>query len=231
VIAYNSMAHVEDLGDVLTAIRELMDDESVAVFEVQYLPDMIAGNMYDSVYHEHRFFYSLGSLRRAAALNGLYVVDAELIELQNGGLRVTLSTDQWLDCHVSVPMIEGAEKWLDRFSGFQGIINRTRDHLIQLIYQQLAAGKTLGGYGAAAKATTILNFCQMGPGTVPFVVDTTVYKQGRFVPGTGIPIIAPEDAEEVDLILLLAANYLGPVMRNHPHKGSWIAPLPVPQVI
>ncbi len=233
VIAYNSMAHVGDLADVLTAIRTLMDEDSVAVFEVQYLPDMIAGNMYDQVYHEHRFYYSLTSLRYAAALHGLYVVDAELIELQHGGLRVTLST--FSDSYVQSPVywIEQRERWLDKLNHdvVQGSIDRTREHLIQVVSRELQAGKKLGGYAAAAKATTILNFCEMGPETVPFVIDDTPYKQGKFVPGTAIPIIAQEEAPPVDTMLLLSSNYLRTVLRTNSHKGSWIVPQPLPMVI
>lgn len=231
VIAYNSMAHVEDLGEVLTAIRTLMDDESVAVFEVQYLPDMIAGNMYDQVYHEHRFYYSLTSLRHAAALHGLYVIDAELIELQHGGLRVTLSTDKWCWVDKDVYRIENTEKWLRGIPSIQGQIDRTKEHLIQLVSRELEHGNRMGGYAAAAKATTILNFCEMGPETIPFVIDETPYKQGKFIPGTAIPIIAQEDAEPVDTMLLLSSNYLRTVLRANPHKGSWIVPQPIPMVI
>ncbi len=233
VIAYNSMAHVEDLSETLNAIRLLMDDESVAVFEVQYLPDMIAGNMYDQVYHEHRFFYSLTSLRQAAALHGLYVIEAELIELQNGGLRVTLSTDR--DAYVSrtVQWIENEEMWLKKLNldQFQGMVDRTVQHFRSIVDLEHAHDKKIGGYGAAAKATTILNYAQFGWETIDFIIDTTSHKQGKFLPGVGIPIIAPEDAPEVDTMILLASNYLSTVLRTNPHKGSWIVPLPVPRMI
>lgn len=231
VIAYNSMAHVEDLPETLNAIRLLMDDESVAVFEVQYLPDLIAGNMYDQIYHEHRFFYSLSSLRRAAAIHGLYVVDAELIELQNGGLRVTLSTARDARPQLSVHEIARTEVWLDTFTGFQGLVDRTRDHLWKLLWDVRGRGGRIGGYGAAAKATTITNFCNIDRDVVGFVVDTTIYKQGKFIPGTNIPIVAPEDAPEVDTMLLFAANYLGTVLRDNPHRGNWMVPQPVPMIL
>src|SRR5262245_7400140 len=233
VIAYNSMAHVEDLGDVLSGVRTLMDKDSVAVFEVQYLPDLLAGNMYDQVYHEHRFFYSLSSLRSAAANHGLRVVDAELIELQNGGIRVALSTDMTRAVSPAVERIARTEKWVwDGCRAFQGKVDRTRDHLRSLVDAELARG-TLGGYGAAAKATTILNFCGIGRRELAYVVDTTPYKHGRFVPGTGVEIVSPEHykAHPVDSLLLLAANYLGTVLRQNPHKGRWIVPQPLPQVI
>jgi hypothetical protein len=227
------MAHVQDLSDVLAGVRALMDADSVAMFEVQYLPDLLAGNMYDQVYHEHRFFYSLTSLRHATGLHGLYVVDAELIELQGGGIRVTLSADPDAIPTPAVERIVASESWLGHaYAGFQGKVNRTRDHLRSLVEGELAKGP-IAGYGAAAKATTILNFCGIGPESLRYVVDTTPYKQGRYLPGTGLRILSPAAAEQepVDALLLLAANYLGTVLRHNPHKGRWIVPQPLPAVI
>lgn len=234
VIAYNSMAHVEDLADVLAGVRALMDDESLAVFEVQYLPDLLAGNMYDQIYHEHRFFYSLTSLRHATSLHGLHVVDAELIELQGGGLRVTLSANAKARVSVRVRDIAARESWLPlAYPSIQGQVDRTAEHLRTLIDAELEQGRTIAGYGAAAKATTILNFTGIGTDALRYVVDTTPYKQGRYLPGTGLPIVGPEveEADPSDTLLLLAANYLGTVLRHNPHKGRWITPQPLPAII
>lgn len=234
VIAYNSMAHVEDLADVLAGVRALMDADSIAVFEVQYLPDLLAGNMYDQVYHEHRFFYSLTSLRHACGLHGLYVVDAELIELQGGGIRVTLSADPEAFPTSNVERIVQSEKWLPlAYPGFQGKVDRTRDHLQSLVWEELNKGHSVAGYGAAAKATTILNYCGFHTAHLKYVVDTTPFKQGRYLPGAGLRIVSPAEAEQdpADTLLLLAANYLGTVLRHNPHKGRWIVPQPLPAVI
>ena len=249
IIAYNCMAHIADLPDMLTAIRLLMDRGSVAVVEVQYLPDLLAGNMFDQIYHEHRYFYSLTSLFEAAVRRNLYCVDAELIELQGGGLRATFTADpmarRWFP--LAGPQrpsdtdhpdaIFAGERWHwtrpDVFRSMQGRVDRVRSHLRSLVHAELAAGRTVAGYGAAAKATTILNFCGLGPEQLQYVVDTTPYKQGRFVPGVKVPIVSPEHAtaHPVDTMLLLVPNYLGPVLRANPHQGRWIVPLPTPAVI
>lgn len=234
VIANNSMAHVGDLSDVLTGVRTLMDNASIAVFEMQYLPDLLAGNMYDQVYHEHRFFYSVRSLRHAAQLRGLYMVDVELIELQGGGMRAYFSADPSMIPSSTVMELIATERWLqDGYRGFQGQVDRTKQHLLSLLNAELAAGRTLAGYGAAAKATTIMNFCDIGPEYLEYVVDTTPYKQGRFVPGTGVPIVPPEHATRAptNTLLLLAANYLGTVLRNGTHPGRWIVPQPLPMAL
>ena len=233
MIAYNSMAHVEDLADVLAGVRALMDADSLAVFEVQYLPDLLAGNMYDQVYHEHRFFYSLTSLRHACGLHGLYVIDAELIELQGGGIRVTLSADPEAIPSPAVERIVASERWLPlAYPGFQGKVDRTKEHLRSLVLAESHRGQLIAGYGAAAKATTILNFTGLSD-CLKYVVDTTPYKQGRYLPGTGLRIVSPDEAAEdpANTLLLLAANYLGHVLRSNPHKGKWIVPQPLPSLI
>jgi hypothetical protein len=236
IIAYNSMAHVENLTDVLTGIRTLMDNKTIAVFEVQYLPDLLIGNMYDQVYHEHRFFYSLTSMQHALQLHGLYVIDAELIELQGGGLRVTLSADPTVIPDPQVQRIINSEKWLLNlgvFDGFQGQVDRTRDHLMSLLDDECTRDVKIAGYGASAKATTIMNFCVIDSTYLDYVIDTTPYKQGRYVPGTGVKIISPEEAalDPADTLLLLVANYLGAVLRANVHSGRWIVPQPLPAVI
>lgn len=235
VIAYNSLAHVDDLSDVLTGIGALLDVEGVAVIEVQYLGDLMSAGLFDQVYHEHRYCYSLTSFKNAAELHGLYVIDAELIELQGGGIRFTLSIDPAIPASQRVQQILQREAWLSlegTYEGFQGRIERTRDHLLALLEQQLAAHKVVVGYAAAAKATTILNFCGIGPNELPFIIDTTPYKAGRYVPGVKIPIVAEGDA---DVRLLLAGNYIGSVLRNDraflDGGGKWLVPIPLPVII
>lgn len=236
IIAYNSMAHVENLSDVLTAIRTLMDDDSLAVFEVQYLPDLIAGNMYDQVYHEHRFFYTLSALRHAATLHGLYVADAELIELQGGGLRVTFTPRADVPLSMKVSQILASERWLNAqcvYDGFQGQIERTRTHLQDIIATEVSLGRRIGGYAAAAKACTIMNYCGLRANTIAYVVDSTPYKAGRYVPGTNVSIISPDESmtDPVDTTVILSANYLSAIMRNNLHIDRWVVPLPLPAIL
>lgn len=241
VIANNSMAHIEDLADVFAGIGELLvEDTGRAVIEVQYLPDLLAGNMFDQVYHEHRYFHSLRSFQLVAALHDLQVVDAELIELQNGGIRITLARGtRFLAPTSRVHTILRAERWLVEnsaaFDSFQGRVDRVRDHLLSILADFGDGGDVIGGYAAAAKATTILNYCGLGPEQIPFVVDATPQKQGKYVPGTGIPIVPPEKMRHADAMLLLSPNYLGVVLRAHSgwfaDGGRWIVPLPVPVVI
>lgn len=231
VIANHVLAHVADVADVLAGVRTLLADDGIAMVEVQYLPDLLVNNAFDLVYHEHRNFFSLSALEQAALRHGLHIVDAELTDRQGGSLRATLATAP--APNVRVDRIRMSETWLNSWSAYesmQGRVERVRARLWDVIAAELRSGRTLAGYGAPAKATTLLAFCGIGQETIPWVVDTTVAKQGRHIPGTGIPIVAPAAALHVDTYLSLAWNYQRQIARNNPgHR--WIVPIPAPVVL
>jgi C-methyltransferase C-terminal domain/Methyltransferase domain/Putative zinc binding domain len=227
IIANHVLAHVEDVADMLAGISALLADDGFAMVEVQYLPDLLVNNAFDLVYHEHRNFFSLTSLESAASRHGLYVADAELTDRQGGSVRVTLSKVND-DAPPRVDAIRRSELWLNDFSayaGMQGRAERIRWRLTELIWSQ--PGEVVV-YGAAAKTTTLLNFCGLVAGSISYCVDSTEAKQGRHIPGTGIPIRAAYRIKPGGLTFLLGAwNYARPIMRANPgHR--WIMPLPAP---
>jgi SAM-dependent methyltransferase len=236
VIAYNSMAHIADLGDVLIGIREVMGPASLAVVEVQYLPDLLTGNLIGQVYHEHRYFHSLSTFQRMARLHQLYVIGAELIELQGGGLRIYLATTPANRGEQRpINTILDKERWLNRdatYEAMQGRVDRNRDHLLALVDAERKQGRNVVGYAAAAKACTILNYA--GLDDLPYVEDTTKYKWGRYVPGVRVPIVQPR-LEPNTTRLLLTSNYLPHLLRTETRflrEGRrWIVPEPMPMVI
>jgi len=231
VIANHVLAHVADVADVLAGIRALLQDDGRALIEVQYLPDLLVNNAFDLVYHEHRNFFCLSSLEQAAGRHGLHVVEAKLTDRQGGSLRATLALRPQQNAKVDA--IRASEAWLNNFSayeGMQGRAERIRARLWDLIATELSAGRTIAGYGAPAKATTLLAWCGLDVDTLPFVIDTTAAKQGRHIPGTGIPIVNPDDAPMVETYLTLAWNYQRQIARNNPgHR--WIVPIPAPVVL
>jgi novobiocin biosynthesis protein NovU/D-mycarose 3-C-methyltransferase len=227
VIANHVLAHVEDVSDVLAGIAHLMDDDSVAMVEVQYLPDLLVNNAFDLVYHEHRNFFSLTSLEHAANRHGLFVIDAELTDRQGGSLRVTLARPyQIAKVADRVIGLRRSEMWLNDFSayaGMQGRAERIRTRLLDLLGQQEGITAV---YGAPAKATTLLNFCGLTSDDLPWCVDTTPAKQGRHIPGTGIPIVSP-DHMGASTYLLTAWNYARPIIARNRDR-QWIVPFPAP---
>jgi SAM-dependent methyltransferase len=233
IIANHVLAHVADVADVLSGIAALLDTDGVAFVEVQYLPDMLTGNAFDLVYHEHRNFFSLSSLEKAAQRWGLHVADAWLTDRQGGSLRVALRHARTTSSRLE--SLRASESWLTQpsaYDGFQGRVDRVRTRLRELLVT--SANGYIAGYGAPAKATTLLNFCGIDGEQLPFTVDTTKAKQGRFIPGTGVRIQPPDVVElrRVDTFLLLAWNYAPQIMRREVeftrNGGRWIVPIPVP---
>lgn len=243
VIANHVLAHVPDVFDFLSGVHHILAPEGVAFVEVQYVADLLTNNAFDLVYHEHRNFFSLTSLEIAATRAGLRVMWAELTNRQGGSLRVILtrmnSTSPRVYPNENVDVIRERERWLNdarSYAGVQGRVERIRTRLLddlEIRFNQ--SGHTLAGYGAPAKATTLLNFCGISSYWLDHVVDSTPAKQGRYIPGTGIPIRSDENAAQpgdiVDAYLLLAWNYAPQIMRAHSsYDGNWIIPIPAPVV-
>lgn len=240
IIANNVIAHVADLDDFVGGIADMLHPEGVAIVEFQYLIDMIVGNAFDHVYHEHRSFLSLTALQNVLIRHGLVAVTAEHTEQQRGSLRVSIEhagPDVWPD--QSVRKIVRSEDWLTHphaLSGLQGIADRIRTLLVEALGVQRLRGAKVAGYGASAKAATLLNWCGIDADLVSYVVDTTPSKWGRYIPGTAIPIISPTaDSRQPDVYLLLISNYLPHVLRKEStfaeHGGRWLVPVPYPVMI
>jgi novobiocin biosynthesis protein NovU/D-mycarose 3-C-methyltransferase len=229
IIANHVLAHVADVADMLSGISALLAHDGVAYVEVQYLPDLLVNNAFDLIYHEHRNFFSLTSLGSAAIRHGLHLVDAELTDRQGGSLRATFRLrGSRIETTPRVGTVLRSETWLNDFGayeGMQGRAERIRSRLWDLLERQEGITAV---YGAPAKATTLLNFCGLTRQHLWWCVDTTPAKQGRHIPGTGIPIVSP-DHMGASQYLLAAWNYAAPIMAGHRDR-RWILPLPAPVV-
>lgn len=238
IIANHVLAHVESVSDVFAGIDELLTFSGTAYVEVQYFPDLLLNNAFDLVYHEHRNFFTLTSLHAAARMHNLYVNDAELTDRQGGSLRVKLS--RHAGASERAVALRDSESWLadtNVYAGLQGRAERLRTRLVQLLENEYSSHRIVVGYGAPAKATTLLNFCGIDTKRMSFVIDTTEAKQRRYIPGTRLLIYSPEDVaeEHVDTYLLLAWNYQRQIMRNEQQftidGGRWIVPVPAPVIL
>lgn len=228
IIANNVVAHVADLDDFLGGVADLLAHDGVAIFEFQYVGDLIAGNQFDHVYHEHRSFFSARSFEAAVRRHGLRVQSVIHTPAQGGSLRVVVRHGETLG-----PWAD--EDWLERldtYRAFAGRIKYVRDRIVRLIADERWAGRSVAGYAASAKSTTLLNYCGIGPEQLRSVVDLTPHKIGRLTPGTHIPIVA---SDNVDTYLLLAWNYLSGVLRRErefiDRGGRFIVPIPTPVLL
>jgi SAM-dependent methyltransferase len=234
VVANNVIAHVADLDDFVSGLEYLLAPLGVAVIEFQYVGDLILGNQIDQVYHEHRQFFSLKSLSWVLGRHGLMVFDVNQVSPQGGSLRVHITHKR--DLEHSVRHLKQAEAWLDSehaLDGLQGRANRIRSRLRDILWELKLSKKRVAGYGASAKAMTLINFCDIGPDLVQYFVDTTITKQGRYTPGAHIPIISPSsDSRRPDAYLLGVWNYLPEVLRSErTFEGNWVVPIPVPTIL
>lgn len=240
VVANNVLAHVADLPDFLAGVRALLAPGGVFVAEVQYLPDLLLGNQFDHVYHEHRSFFALGPLILAAGRHRLFVRSVHRMPAQGGSIRVTLVPQggQPVD-HTLGHLLDIESRWTNRVASYLGVQARAdvlRDRLLDLVTAEAAAGRRVVGVAASAKSCTLLNWCGIGPGLVEQVHDFTPGKAGRWTPGTGIPITTdPLPPGRDTTALVLAHNYLPGILRREAgflsEGGRFVVPIPQPVVI
>jgi SAM-dependent methyltransferase len=235
IVANNVIAHVADLDNFIAGLAALMAPNGRLVVEFQYAADLVTGNMIDHVYHEHRSFFSLASLTHALERHALKPLSVQQTTPQGGSLRVHIGHNSDQVEGASVPLLLLDEKWMldpGNLVGMQGRADRIRRRLRDLLWEESRSGHRVAGYGASAKSTTLLNFCQISADLVQYFVDSTPMKHGRFTPGTGIPIIDPRaDSRAPDTYLLTVHNYAGPIMRREKFAGNWLVPIPLPVML
>lgn len=235
IVANNVIAHVADLDDFIGGLAALLAPDGRLVVEFQYEVDLVAGNMIDHVYHEHRSYFSMTSITHALARHDLRPLSVQQTEPQGGSLRVHIGRTEDAALDSSVATLLRDEEWLRNehsLDGMQGAADRIKSRLLALLYEEKRVGHRVAGYGASGKSTTLLNFCAIGPDLVQYFVDSTPIKHGRFTPGTGIPIIdSRADSRAPDIYLLTVHNYTGPIMRREQFAGKWLVPIPLPVML
>lgn len=240
--ANNVIAHVPDINDFVGGIARILAPQGVAVIETPYVRALVEGLQLDTIYHEHVFYYSATSLHHLLARHGLEIVDVEHIDVHGGSLRVTAGR---AGEHRPTPPVAA----LLRQEGDLGVarpsyltdlsqrMERLRDQLLELLGDLRRQGQRVAGYGAAAKATVLLNYLGVGPDVVEFVADRSPHKQGRYVPGVAIPIVAAEELErrQPDVTVLFAWNFAAEIMGEQEGYrragGRFLVPLPTPTLV
>lgn len=237
--ANNVMAHVPDIRGVLGGVHAFLKDTGVFVMESPYVEPMLAHCEFDTIYHEHLFYWSLTALRAAAASEGLEIVDVEHLAIHGGSVRVSMMRKGPACAPVSeavTKLLAEEEAWGVRtpsaYAPFADRVGRLKKELVALLGKLKAEGKTIAAYGAAAKGSTLVNHFGIGADVIDFVADRSTHKQGRFMPGVGIPIVAPEALLEKkpDYCLLLTWNFAEEILAQQAAYrqagGKFIVPVP-----
>jgi SAM-dependent methyltransferase len=240
IVANNVMAHVPDVNDVAAGVRRLLAPDGVFVIETPYIRDLIERLEFDTIYHEHLFYYSLTSLSALLARHGLGQIDVARVPIHGGSLRVMARAGSGTSAAADQLLREEAE-WgvrdLEPYSEFSSRVDEHRQRLRDLLLARKRDGRRVAAYGAAAKGVMLLNALDIGTDVLDFVVDRNPEKQGRRLPGSGLQIRPPEDllAEMPDDVLLLAWNVGDEVIDQQAEYrsrgGTFIVPLPEMRIV
>ena len=240
--ANNVLAHVPSLNDVVEGVRILTKEDGVALIEVPYVKEMIERCEFDTIYHEHLCYFSVTALDHLFGRHGLTLQDVERLPIHGGSLRLFAAPCGSAERSAAVADMIAGERasgvdQLFFYQGFAQRVERLKGNLREQLSELTKNGKRLAAYGAAAKGSTLLNYCGIGRETLEFVVDRSTYKQGLYMPGVHLPIYAPEKLLEAmpDYVLLLTWNFAEEIMEQQAEYrrrgGRFIIPIPEMKVL
>ena len=239
VAGNNVLAQVPDLNDFVEGLRILLKPEGVLTLEFPHLQRLIEDNEFDTIYHEHFSYFSMLTTVRILEAHGLRVFDVEQLKSHGGSLRAYAcrAENRALPTSPSVARILAEEEKaglgsLRGYSSFSQQVKKTKLALVEFLIKAAREGKSVAGYGAPGKSATLLHYCGTGKDLIEYTVDRSPYKQGRFLPGTHIPICHPDRIAETkpDYVLILPWNLKDEIMEQLQFIRAWggrfVVPIP-----
>jgi SAM-dependent methyltransferase len=238
ITANNVFAHADDLRGIAEGARDLLDDDGVFVFEVSYLADVYEKTLFDTIYHEHVAYHSVKPLRAFFKANGFELIEAWRVDTHGGSLRgIAQKAGGKHPVDASVGELVAMEERLgldkpETFQAYARRIDALKSELGGLLRKLKSQGKSIAGFGAPAKATTLMLHFGLGPDLIDFIVDDSPLKQGLYSPGQHVPVLASGAIYESkpDYLLILAWNFAPSIMAKHKAYaeggGHFIVPLP-----
>lgn len=242
IIANNVLAHVPDINDFVGGFKILLGEHGVATFEFPHVLEMIRNVEFDTIYHEHYSYLSLLALEPLFGRHRLRVVDVDRLSTHGGSLRLYVTHDDRTEVADTVKQLRHEETLagLDRLATYEAFGHRVRQlkrSLLRLLIELIEAGKSVAAYGAPAKGNTLLNYCGIGRDFISFTVDRNVHKQGLLLPGTRIPVLAPDEIlrRRPDYVLILPWNLRQEIVQQINRVPDWagrfIIPVPEPVIL
>jgi SAM-dependent methyltransferase len=244
LLGNNVLAHVPDLTDFVAGMKRLLAPGGVITMEFPHLERLMAENQFDTIYHEHFSYFSFVAVEKVFAHHGLTMFDVEELPTHGGSLRIFARHVENTALHVG-PRVQALRQHeiddgfltLARYVGFDAQVKATKRKLLAFLIEAKNQGKKVVGYGAPGKGNTLLNYCGIRTDFLDFTVDANPYKQGKFTPGTRIPILAPEAirAARPDYVLILPWNLKDEISTAGAYIAEWggrfVVPIPEVRVL
>ncbi len=243
LLGNNVLAQIPDLNDCVAGMKVLLKFGGVITIEFPHLMRLIQENQFDTIYHEHFYYFSFIAAERIFAFHGLTLFDVEELPTHGGSLRIYASHVEDLDKPVTdrVHALREREETtgttcLDYYRAFAEQVYEAKRRLLEFLIDAKRQKKTVVGYGAPGKGNTLLNYCGIRTDFLDFTVDRNPHKQGKFLPGTHIPILHPDKIAEVkpDYLLILPWNLKDEIMQQmagiRQWGGQFVVPIPAVQV-
>lgn len=228
--ANNVLAHVPDINDFVSGFARLLKPSGVATFEFPHLMQLVSQAQFDTIYHEHFSYLSLSAVQRCFERNGLAVFDVEELPTHGGSLRVYAQRRDTAPHVVSSAVAQLLKREADAgmltpqyYAGFQARADRIKNDLLAFLIEAQRAGQRVAAYGAAAKGNTLMNYAGVRPDLIAFVADRNPAKQGKFMPGSRIPIVGEEHlrAAQPDYVVLLPWNLRTELQSQLDYVSDW----------
>ena len=244
LLGNNVLAHVPDLNDFVAGMKIALKPNGVITMEFPHLLRLMQGNQFDTIYHEHFSYLSFTTVEKVFTRHGLTLFDVEALPTHGGSLRiygrhVDDDTKAASPRVIELKLREAAAGLtaLDAYAAFAEQVRETKRALLEFFIAAKRAGKHIAGYGAPAKGNTLLNYCGIRQDFLDYTVDRSPHKQGHYLPGTHIPIYAPEKLRETkpDYVLILPWNLKDEIVGQMAHIREWggkfVVPIPRVEIL